>query len=174
MLRYTLVLAMLAVWGLALQAWPALPERIPMHFDLSGVPDRWGDKSLVSWFGLPALGTLLGFVMGLLLPRWVAGMARRNSPWLNVPDKKRFAALPEAARERAVQPLVLGLTWIVLLVQGMFAWIVVGSARVAMGEWPTMPAWPALSPLAVVLVVVVVMLVACQRRIRQEVQAPDT
>ncbi len=173
MLRSLLILSMLAVWVLAVLAWPDLPARIPMHYDLGGQPDRWVDKSVLSWFGLPALGTLLGVVMGLLLPRWVMGMARRNSPWLNVPDKRRFAALPEAGRVRAVLPLVMGLTWIVLLLQVMFAWLVVGGARVASGEWATLPAWPVLLPIAAIGLVVVVMFVAGQRCVRREMRRGD-
>ncbi|MCB9884797.1 MAG: DUF1648 domain-containing protein [Planctomycetes bacterium] len=173
MLRYTLVLSMLAVWGLAVQAWPDLPARIPMHYDLAGQPDGWVDKSLVSWFGVPAFGTLLGVVMGLLLPRWVVGMARRNSPWLNVPDKKRFMALSEAGRVRAVQPVAAGLSWVVLLMQGLLAWLVVGGARVATGEWAALPSWPMLLPIAGIGFVVVVMLVLSRRCIRQEVRGQE-
>lgn len=171
MLRALVVLAMLANWWLAISAWPELPERIPMHYDLAGNPDRWADRSLLGWFGVPLLGTVLGVLLGLLLPRWTVGMAARNSPWLNVPNKRAFVRLSEPARVRAVQPMVLGLVRIALLVQLLLGYLVYGGARIATGAWQSLPSWPSFAVLAALLACVVHLAVAGHRAVRRETAA---
>ncbi|MFM1872837.1 MAG: hypothetical protein RL398_2259 [Planctomycetota bacterium] len=168
MLRWTLVCAILAVWAVAIQAWPDLPARIPIHYDLAGNPDGWVDKGVLSWFGLPAVGTLLGGVVGLLLPVWTERMAAANSPYLNVPDKRRFAALSAAARVRAVAPMRPGLAVVGLAVQGLFFWIVYGGAAVAGGRWQTLPSWPTFVAVAVIVAAALGMTLASSRAVRRE------
>jgi uncharacterized membrane protein len=70
--------------------YPGLPDRIPVHFGLSGAPDRWGAKSEifiivgVMW-GL----TLLFYALTLAMPRMA-----RNPQYLNIPNKEAFLKLP--------------------------------------------------------------------------------
>lgn len=142
MAKLVLLLAMLGVWGLAAWLWPGLPERIPMHFDFAGRPDGWVEKSVLVWFGLPALATAVSAVLGLLLPIWMVHLARTNSRWLNVPRKDLFVQLPVEARVRAVAAPARWLTVLGCLVQGLFGWIVFGSSRVAVGAWDVLPATP--------------------------------
>jgi uncharacterized membrane protein len=42
-------------------AWPSLPSRIPVHFNISGQPDRWGDRSSL----LLEFAIMLGVYIGL-------------------------------------------------------------------------------------------------------------
>lgn len=80
------LLAALAV-GVAVKA-PAGP--IPMHFDLQGRPDRWGDKNELTLVlaGLAALAAVLGAGMG-----WAAGRSAdparakglRLGQWITAP-----------------------------------------------------------------------------------------
>ena len=87
--------AVLASWmvALALWAWPRLPDRIPTHFGIDGHADAWSDKGLVSWFLLPAVALAL-----LLLMYWIRSVLPRRPGWVNLPDQRRLADLPEAAR----------------------------------------------------------------------------
>jgi uncharacterized membrane protein len=39
--------------------YPAIPERVPVHWNLKGVPDRWADKSFSTVFFLPVLAVYL-------------------------------------------------------------------------------------------------------------------
>ena len=52
--------------GLAfvLAAWPELPDRLPMHFDLAGRPNRWGPRGEL--FVLPSLALVLLVGMSVL------------------------------------------------------------------------------------------------------------
>jgi len=139
MMRALLVVALVALWWFALAAWPDLPEQIPTHFDLQGNADAWREPNFASWFLLPSLATLMGLLLGLLLPPLVIGMARRNSSMLNMPQRERFRALPEAARVRAVTSITGGLQWLSLSLVGLFGWILYGTNKMAHGEWQTMP-----------------------------------
>jgi uncharacterized membrane protein len=73
-----------------LSAYPALPDRIPVHFGMSGTPDRWGSKSelfiivAISW-GL----TVIFYALALSMPRLA-----RNPQYLNIPHKREFLKLP--------------------------------------------------------------------------------
>ncbi|MCK5945340.1 MAG: DUF1648 domain-containing protein [Planctomycetes bacterium] len=151
-MRSILVLAMLSVWGLAAWFWPELPERIPMHFDMAGDPDRFADKSVWSWFLMPTLGTVLTIGVGLLLPGWIRSMAASNSALLNMPDRRRFRALPTEARLRVVEHTMLPLRILALLLQGLFAWIVYSSAQVALGHWSRLPTGTTIAFVAAVIV----------------------
>lgn len=98
------VLSLAAVWIVAAVIWPKLPERIPVHFGLDGAPDRFGDKSVGNWYGLPAVVTAFAlFFFGI--ERLVLLLARRRPGSVNVPRKKEFVALPEGARVRAFRPM---------------------------------------------------------------------
>jgi len=168
--RVLLALAVAATWALAGWSWPDLPPRFPVHFDARGNPDGWAAKSALAWFALPGLGTVIAALLGLGLPAWIVAMARSNSPWLNVPNKKAFAALPEDARVRAVAGPVQWLIVLAIALQALFAWIVYGGARVASGEWRTLPSWPSWLLVAAVVVCATAQAFFGARAIRREVE----
>ncbi len=169
-MRVLLVLTIAGVWVLAIAAWPSLPDRIPIHFDIAGRADGWADKSAWWWFALPALATLVGALLGLLLPRWMLAMARTNSRWLNVPRKQQFMALPLDARERAIEAPMPWLLALACCVQVLIGWIVFGSARVAAGEWATLPPVSSFVAIGLVLACAVGLAVAGIRAVRREVE----
>jgi len=169
-MRALLLLSMLAVWALAAAAWPQLPARVPIHFDLSGRPDGWAARSAWWWFLLPALATTIGAMMGWLLPRWMVAMARANSRWLNMPRKAEFMALPVAARERAVHAPLAWLSALVVGVQALTGWIVYGSARVAVGDWQALPPVVSFALVAALLACASGLGIAGARSVRREVE----
>jgi hypothetical protein len=103
------VLGLAAMWLRSAWLWRHLPDRIPLHFDLVGRPDRWGETTALGWFGLPITFTVLSvFVVGLGALVWMLEMRRPGT--IDVPSKQAFAALPTEARARAMRPLAaLGL-----------------------------------------------------------------
>ncbi|HCW06593.1 MAG TPA: hypothetical protein DGG95_04415 [Cytophagales bacterium] len=50
-----------------LTIWSGLPNRVPTHFDISGRPNDWSDRSFLLWF--PALMGLGNYILMLVLPR---------------------------------------------------------------------------------------------------------
>jgi hypothetical protein len=169
-MRLLLVLSMLAAWALALWLWPDLPELVPIHFDLAGNPDGWASKSWWNWFALPALGTALGAALGLLVPWWMVRLARANSPWLNVPWRERFRALPTEARVRAVQRPAPWFALLAICVQVLLGWIAYGSSQVASGAWTALPPGPSFAGLALLLGAAAGAAVAGAAAVRREIR----
>lgn len=55
---------LLAAWGLAWHYHQTLPETIPIHFNLAGEADGYGEKGHI--FALPAIATIVAIVLALL------------------------------------------------------------------------------------------------------------
>jgi len=166
-----LVLCLAALWAFAGTAWSGLPEQIPTHFDLSGRADGWAAPGFSSWFLLPTLATALVGFFGLGLPRWVVGMARRNSPLLNMPQKRRFQALPEEARVRAVGVMAAGLQRFALLFALLFGWVLYGAQEVAHGRWEVLPPVGMFGGVGLLLAQSLWLVVAASRAVSREVAA---
>ena len=67
-LEAMLLLLVGAAFVLLVHYYPRLPERMPVHWGPSGVPDAWAGKSFATVFFLPALGVYL-YVFFLVLKR---------------------------------------------------------------------------------------------------------
>ena len=109
MLRATMWLLSAGLVACALWLWPEVPDRVPLHHGADGTPDRWGDRSLLSWLGLP----LVGLGVSALLDWTAWWTARRpDSPLVNLPRKRELLALPPERRApvlRVVARMVYGL-----------------------------------------------------------------
>jgi uncharacterized membrane protein len=68
-------IAVVAMWVIAARAYPALPDRIPKHFDWKGRPDGWGGKGMI-WL-MPALGVFMYFSVGAAM---LPAVARETTP----------------------------------------------------------------------------------------------
>ncbi len=147
-----LLVALIVQWGVAAALWPQLPATIPLHFNGSGIPDRTGPATFVTWFMLPAIGTALGVLLGgigLALP----GFARRYPAWINLPNKAAFLMRRPEERVWIIEPIAAALVADGVVMQALFATIAYGTERVANGAWSNFPAW---IPLAFVLPAVLV------------------
>ncbi len=76
----------IALWVIPAFAYASLPDRIPVHFNINGEPDRWAEKSGWSLFMLPAIWTVLGALIFVLL---------RYRRAFNYPRKGEVNKLPE-------------------------------------------------------------------------------
>ena len=128
------------IWWRALAWYPRLPDRIPVHFSMGGTPDRWTDRG-AEWFVLPGVSTGLTMLM-VLIGLFIGRMAFRTPSLVNMPNKALFVRLSPAGRMRAVAPTRVFLAWSSATVTFLFAFILEGSARVAIKETSTLPLWP--------------------------------
>ncbi|MEI7657699.1 MAG: DUF1648 domain-containing protein [Phycisphaerae bacterium] len=156
-----------ALWWRAAAWYPRLPDRIPIHFDMSGTPDGWAAKSAATWFLLPGLATLLTLALmgaGLVM---IPALARHKPQLINIPSKERFLALDADARAAAIAPLGTFMLFEATLLCGLFLWIVEMSGRVATGAATTAQPWPVAIVLVGSSVGVPIMLVAMMRAIER-------
>lgn len=86
------------LWNI--HSWRRLPDRIPVHFDILGQPDRWAPKGWECW----ALYALPFFFCALFYG--ISAFYRRNGTFfqrhpnlLNIPDKDVFLQLPMAQQK---------------------------------------------------------------------------
>jgi uncharacterized membrane protein len=93
-IRFNLLL-FAAYLGVAIWVGATLPERYPVHFDLSGNPTRWEERSLGMFILLVFVGVFT-FAQGFLLQRFL--LRDPGAPLLNIPFKELFLQLPEARR----------------------------------------------------------------------------
>lgn len=166
-----LLLSVAALWTLAATAWPDLPEQIPTHFDFGGRPDAWAAPGFASWFLLPTLATGMVALMGLGLPRWLVGLARRNSPLLNMPQRARFQALSEESRVRAASTMASGLQRVALLVAALFGWILYGTNEVAHERWEALPPSGLFGVVGLLVAQALWLVVSASRAVSREVAA---
>jgi uncharacterized membrane protein len=123
------VALVLFMWAWALVTWSVAPDRVPLHFGLSGQPDRWGPRTVASWFGMPILA--IAMVLGMSwLGRWSLSRPER----INMPGKDRLESLPEGYREPVYEALRELMAWAMLETVGILALIQWGIIRGAAGE----------------------------------------
>ena len=137
-----LVIGQALIWWRALAWYPHLPDKIPMHFNGSGRPDRWDDRG-PAWFLLPGMSTAL-LVLFTLISHFIGYMVVRMPMLVNMPNKELFVRLSPVGRLRVVAPTRVFLLWTMAMMTFLFAYIVDGSARVAIKEADTLPWWPML------------------------------
>lgn len=140
----TLALLMTVLLAIRASHWyPLLPDPFPYHFNGAGEADGWARKSPLAWGLMAALGPLLGAGFWYLAVR-LPGLAARHPGFINIPDKEGFLRLDAPARAIVIHPTALYLRYVVVLLLGMFLYIIEGTGRMATGAWSSLHAWPLL------------------------------
>jgi uncharacterized membrane protein len=125
-----------ALFAGSLMVYPRLPERIPMHFDLSGQPDAWEGRSLAAWLLLPVIAT------GTALLLEAASRHSVSSPQLwNVPDKPRFLALTPEERAPIMHRLQNFMALVGVTVTVVVMVVQASVYRAAIDPMPRMPVY---------------------------------
>jgi uncharacterized membrane protein len=129
-------LALLGLMGMVVAAaYPRLPDRIPMHFDFAGQPDRWSGRGgliVLAALAVVMTGVLYGIIR--LTTRWAA-----NPRYLNIPRKEEFLRLgaeKQAAYWAVYREFFAGLAAAVNL---LFYLILRGTVRIAEGSAGLLP-----------------------------------
>jgi len=132
-------------------AYPRLPARVPMHFDLAGRPDRWsGRGGLIALVVMAAVMTGVLYLIIRLTPKWAV-----NPRYLNIPHKEEFLQLPEEKRDAYWAVYREFFAALAASVNLMFYLILRGTIRIAEGSASLLPfklMMPALVVMALVLV----------------------
>lgn len=90
--------------------YPTLPNRIPVHFDVSGAPDAWAAKSVWSVFGILIVGVAVVVLLnGLTL------LATRYSARTQADDSAEQAMLRTRVQRRLLTSLLSELSFVIAL-----------------------------------------------------------
>lgn len=153
------IMATFSLW-----AFPRLPDRYPVHFDIHGSPNRWVNASSPEWFlplGIAVLLNAIWLGFGLGIPKLPV-------KHINLPNKELFLTLPrerQLAVLRSVSRMLFGSALLMnVLLLGVYGMIF----AIAQG-WMTGPSlWPIVGLVGAVLVFSVSWTVHLSRMIRRE------
>lgn len=139
-----------ALFAGSMMVYPTLPQRFPRHFGVSGQPDAWMERSVLSWLLLPIIAAATAALLE------VASRASIRNPSLwNVPDKQRFLALTPAEQAPVIRRLrdFMGMTGLATTALMMLVQASIYDA--ATRSTPSMPGYvlPAAGLFAVILVI---------------------
>lgn len=59
--------ALITLWTYIIISYQSLPDTIPIHFDMLGKPDDFGDKSAI--LGMPVIATFIFFILSIVQQR---------------------------------------------------------------------------------------------------------
>jgi hypothetical protein len=150
------VIIIVAYQGIAL--WPRLPERMPIHFGITGEPDGWSGKNWFSVFGVLVMAAFMLAIMG------VAASSLLGAKYYNFPGKERIVRLPREQQDYVLAPVREGLAWIGsgcavgLALMCRDSWLVALHQRAGISPW-SMPI-----PLAIGLAAIILGIVTANRR----------
>lgn len=156
-----LLVAHVALWAAAYLTLGKLVGPYPVHFDVSGQPDRWSEAG---WW----LHPVLALAVSLLLVgavRLARRLAVKSPHWVNIPRKADWVKLPVEGRLRALRALEGLVFGLALFVNLLFVSITLDTYGVATG----VQAGLSVTKLVVVFLCLVVWLVLSVLRVRQAV-----
>jgi uncharacterized membrane protein len=127
-----------ATFGTTAALYPSLPARIPVHFDVHGVPNGWMSRAAGAWllpFVMLGVAVLLRFGAVLLPPAWRARLEQSPTAWAAAVLVGFLGAFQGLSLYAALaSPPSMG-TWIGLLLA--LLWIALGllMPRVRRNPW---------------------------------------
>lgn len=134
--RIAALVAAVAVAGWVLLLYPAMPQTVPTHFDVTGTPDAWGDKSSV--LALVAVSVVLPAALG-----WLSTKPR----WFNLP-----VPITEENAQRLYREGERMLVWMMVPIVALFAGIALSLVGMPVAPLPWIGGAGMLAVLAVGIV----------------------
>jgi uncharacterized membrane protein len=164
-------LSVLGTFAVAILGHAAQPDRVPVHFGLAGVPDRWADKSWGNTLAVPLVA--VGITALIYASAQLVGWARKHPDMLNLPDKAAFLALPPELQAPIWRHMKAMAYWLAVPVIVVFLGIEVLTVRAT--EAGTLQVWPmiALTGLitGLIFVLLAVLTIRLSRAVRRAVAA---
>lgn len=152
------------LFAFAVATFERLPERIPAHFNASGVTDRFANKEWAMWLSIPGVALLvctLTIIISL-------AMLKGNVRWMNIPYKQRFLELAETEQ----QPILRGFAFIMMCTGPIWCLLVFtlqwNIYRVAMGRMSRFDPVPIGVLIGLILIMVLGGTLSMARRIREQ------
>jgi hypothetical protein len=71
------IVVLIMAWWVAISVYPRLPEKVPVHFGLTGEADRWGGRWMI--FMMPLISTVI-FALDYWLFEYISPVSRKPIP----------------------------------------------------------------------------------------------
>ena len=162
----TLVFLALMVISLV-QAWPRLPERIPVHFAMDGTPNRDGSPMELVVIVLVAILSTLPLTAAGFWMKWM----RRYPRWINIPRKKEILTLPPEQQSPYWEWTAEFMTAMGAAMALLFFLLIRATLAMVTEEMNTLPwwaFWPGLGALLLVMLVYLPRLIALPGKLIRE------
>lgn len=109
--------------------YPVLPDQIPTHFDIGGIPDEWGSKSEILVY--PITGFLVYVIISVI--SIFLSVTQNPKSLINLPGSIKDKITPEQAeRLRVILVRCLLILKILILCQNLY--LLSGSIETALGK----------------------------------------
>jgi uncharacterized membrane protein len=146
-----------------------LPEKIPIHFTVHGVPDNWADKSWGVWLLLPLVA--LGLTILFYATTYLVDVANKRHPkWLSLPKKKEFLALPEKQQASVWHQMKSMLYWMAVPMNLLILYAFHTTYTMATGKSESLIIWPIWACMGSILIVAFTMTYGLIRSVRRAVE----
>jgi uncharacterized membrane protein len=156
---------LICAFAYAFATFADLPDRFPIHYDMSGKPDGWAEKSMPFWllFPLLALGmTVLFYTLGLLVNYF-----KKHPRLINIPHKQKFLALLPELQEPVWQRVRAMLYWMAVPMNAMFIFIMHFIYSQATGKYQIDFWWGLIALMVLFLAVIIGSFISMLRAIKE-------
>jgi uncharacterized membrane protein len=109
----------------------SLPDRIPTHFDIHGLPDGWGNKNEILIYPIAGFA-VLALITGISL---ALAVTKNPKSLINLPSRTKDK-LSEEQAERLRIILVRCLVFLKILILGQTLYLLYGNIETALGRSP--------------------------------------
>jgi len=157
-----IVILILFIYALA--TYSALPEKIPIHFTVHGVPDSWADKSWSVWLTLPLVA--LGLSCLFYATTYLVDVAKKHPKWLSLPKKKEFLSLPEEKQAPIWRKMKSMLYWMTFPMNLMILYAFHTTYTMAVGTAESLVMWPVWACMGAILIITFAMTWGLIRSVR--------
>ncbi|MCP5104270.1 MAG: DUF1648 domain-containing protein [bacterium] len=143
---------LVAITWMVLYFTKELPDKIPLQFGLDGTPNRWSGKGDLIIILAAVLGINAFFYLFAAAVPWL----RKHPALLNIPNKKRFLALPLEKQRVYWDLLKEFMAGMAVSMNILFLTAIWGTIRVGLGEAEKLPGWSIWPGTILVFVVVII------------------
>lgn len=158
-------LAILGTFAVAIVGHGRQPDRVPLHFDLAGYPDRWGAKSWGNTLAVPLVALVITAL--IYASAEIVAWVRTRPGMLNLPDKEAFLALPPGLQDPIWRQMKAMIYWLAVPETLVFLTM----AALLPGDDGRLRVWPIFVPTALVLVLLPVLVTRLSRAVRRAIAA---
>jgi uncharacterized membrane protein len=113
----------IALFMFCIQVYNELPDQIPTHYNFSGQPNRWTERSMGSWLTIPVIFvfvTAFLYSIAIFLPKFASKPNLVNLP---PKSKEKFMAMTLDQRRIVLKSMSVYFFWFPVFINLMILWM---------------------------------------------------